>query len=171
MDTNPRRGSHSLSQPHRQDLNWLVTDFTTRVEDVAHAIVVSADGVPLALSEGIPEQAVGQLAAIISGLASLVLGTAQIFEGGTPTQALVEMEGGLMFIKAISDGSNLAVLAATECDTRQVSFEMTRLVGAVGDLLTPAARAELASRVVSNQAARGYPETSAGLRRRGAPTA
>ena len=130
-----------MSQPHHQDLNWLVTDFTTRVEDVAHAIVVSADGVPLALSTGIPEDAVEHFAAITSGLASLVEGAARMFEGGTPTQALVEMEDGMLFVKAISDGSSLAVLAAPECDTRQVSFEMTRLVGAVGDLLTPAARA------------------------------
>jgi predicted regulator of Ras-like GTPase activity (Roadblock/LC7/MglB family) len=36
-----------LSRAYRQDLNWLVTEFTTRVEDVAHAIVVSADGVLL----------------------------------------------------------------------------------------------------------------------------
>jgi uncharacterized protein len=132
-----------LSQLYRQDLNWLVTDFTKRVEDVAHAIVVSADGVPLAVSAGIPEDALEQFAAIISGLASLVEGTARIFDGGTPTQALVEMEDGLMFVKVVSDGSSLAVLAAPECDTRQVSFEMTRLVGAVGELLTPAARAEL----------------------------
>ena len=53
-------------------------------------------------------------------------------------QALVEMDHGLMFVKAISDGSSLAVLAAPECDTRQVSYEMTRLVEAVGELLTPA---------------------------------
>jgi hypothetical protein len=129
-----------LSQPYRQDLNWLVTDFTTRVEDVAHAIVVSADGVPLALSTDIPEQAVEQFSAIISGLASLMEGATRIFEGGVPTQAMIEMEDGMLFVKTVSDGSRLAVLAAPECDTRQVSFEMTRLVGAVGDLLTPAAR-------------------------------
>lgn len=132
-----------MSQPYRQDLNWLVTDFTTRVEDVAHAIVVSVDGVPLATSAGIPEDALEQFAAIIAGLASLVEGAARIFEGGAPIQALVEMEDGLMLVKAVSDGSSLAVLAAPECDTRQVSFDMTRLVGAVGELLTPAARAEL----------------------------
>lgn len=132
-----------MSQPYRQDLNWLVTEFTTRVEDVAHAIVVSADGVPLALSAGIPDGAVQQLAAIISGLTSLMLGASRVFEGGSPTQALVEMDGGLLFVKAVSDGSSLAVLAAPECDTRQVSYEMTRLVGAVGELLTPAVRAEL----------------------------
>jgi predicted regulator of Ras-like GTPase activity (Roadblock/LC7/MglB family) len=132
-----------MSQPYGQDLNWLVTDFTTRIEDVAHAIVVSADGVPLAMSAGIPEDALEQFAAIISGLASLVQGAARIFEGGAPIQVLVEMEDGLMLVKAVSDGSSLAVLAAPECDTRQVSFDMTRLVGAVGELLTPAARAEL----------------------------
>ena len=132
-----------MSGAYRQDLNWLVTEFTTRVEDVAHAIVVSADGVPLALSAGIPLRAVEQLAAIISGLTSLMQGAARIFEGGSATQALVEMDGGLMFVKAISDGSSLAVLTAPECDTRQVSYEMTLLVEAVGELLTPAVRAEL----------------------------
>ena len=130
-----------MSHPPRQDLNWLVTEFTTRVEDVAHAIVVSADGVPLALSAGIPKQAVEQLAAITSGLVSLTQGAARIFEAGLLTQALVEMEGGLMFVMAISDGSSLAVLASLECDTDLVSYEMTLLVEAVGDVLTPAARA------------------------------
>ena len=131
-----------MSGAYREDLNWLVTDFTTRVADVAHAAVVSADGVPLALSEGIPGEAVEQFSAITSGLTSLIGGAARILDAGTPRQALVEMEYGLMFVRAISDGSSLAVLAAPECDARQVSYEMTRLVEAVGELLTPAARAE-----------------------------
>jgi len=130
-----------LSYVYRQDLNWLVTGFTARVADVAHAVVVSADGVPLALSEYLPESFAEQLAAITSGLVSLMQGAARIFEAGLPTQALVEMEGGLMFVMAISDGSSLAVLASAECDTDLVSYEMTLLVEAVGDVLTPAARA------------------------------
>jgi predicted regulator of Ras-like GTPase activity (Roadblock/LC7/MglB family) len=129
--------------PYRQDLNWLVTEFTTRVEDVAHALVVSADGVPLALSEGIPSSAVDKFSAITCGLTSLITGAAQIMQAGRPLQAMVEMDHGLMFVKAISDGSCLAVLAAPECDTRQVSHEMTRLVEAVGELLTPAVRSEV----------------------------
>jgi predicted regulator of Ras-like GTPase activity (Roadblock/LC7/MglB family) len=132
-----------VSRTYRQDLNWLVTEFTAQVEAVAHAIVVSADGMPLALSAGIPAAAAEQLAAITSGLTSLMHSTARAFDGGGATQALVEMDGGLMFVKAISDGSSLAVLAAPECDARQVSYEMTRLVGEVGELLTPAARAEV----------------------------
>ncbi len=131
-----------MSYPHRQDLDWLITDFTARVADVAHAAVVSADGVPLAVSEGIPDFFAEQLAAITAGLVSLMQGAARIFEAGQPTQALVEMDGGLMLVKAISDGSSLAVLAASDCDTDLVSYEMTRMVEAVGEVLTPAARAQ-----------------------------
>jgi hypothetical protein len=59
------------------------------------------------------------------------------------------MEGGLMLLKSISDGSSLAVLAARDCDTDLVSYEMTLLVEAVGEVLTPAVRAQglLASRI------------------------
>jgi uncharacterized protein len=130
-----------LSSVYRQDLNWLITGFTSRVANVAHAIVVSADGVPLAVSQYLPQAHAGQLAAITSGLVSLVQGAARIFEAGLPTQALVEMESGLLFVMAISDGSCLAVLADSQCDAAVVSYEMTLLVEAVGDILTPATRA------------------------------
>ena len=133
-----------MSYAYHRDLDWLVTDFTARVPDVAHAVVVSADGVPLALSEDIPVAFAEQLAAITSGLASLMQGAARIFEAGQPIQALVEMESGLMLVKAISDGSSLAVLAAPECDTDLVSYEVTLLVEAVGEVLTPAVRAQQA---------------------------
>ncbi|HLK02517.1 MAG TPA: roadblock/LC7 domain-containing protein [Streptosporangiaceae bacterium] len=129
-----------MTNGYQQNLNWLVTDFTTRVVDVAHAIVVSADGVPLALSDGIPDNNAGQLAALTSGLVSLMQGAARLFEAGLPVQALVEMEHGLMLVMAIADGSSLAILAAPECDTDLVCYEMTLLVEAVGDILTPAKR-------------------------------
>jgi predicted regulator of Ras-like GTPase activity (Roadblock/LC7/MglB family) len=129
-----------LSYVPRQDLDWLITDFTARVADVAHAVVVSADGVPLAVSEGIPPFFAEQLAAITAGLVSLMQGAARIFAAGQPTQALVEMEGGLLLVKTISDGSSLAILASPDCDTDLVAYEMTRMVEAVGEVLTPAVR-------------------------------
>jgi predicted regulator of Ras-like GTPase activity (Roadblock/LC7/MglB family) len=130
-----------LSYAYRQDLNWLVSDFAIRVADVAHAAVVSADGVPLALSDQIPPAFADQLAAITSGLASLMQGAARIFDAGPPSQALVDMDGGLMLIKSISDGSSLIVLASPDCDTDLISYEMSRLVEAVGEVLSPALRA------------------------------
>jgi len=82
-----------LSSPV-QDLNWLITDFAGRVPAVAHAIVVSADGLPLAFSDGFPKDRADQLAAVTSGLTSLTHGAARVFEGGPVTQTIVEMRRG-----------------------------------------------------------------------------
>ena len=51
-----------------------------------------------------------------------------------------------MFVMAISDGSSLAVLAAPDCDTDLVAYEMSLLAEAVGDVPTPTARARALSR-------------------------
>jgi predicted regulator of Ras-like GTPase activity (Roadblock/LC7/MglB family) len=121
-------------------LDWLITDFTERVAHVAHAIVVSADGVTLAKSAAFPEDRAGQLAAITCGLGSLMDGTAQILDAGLAVQGLVEMTHGLMLVKAISGTAVLAALAASECDIDLVAYEMTMLVEEVGEVLTPPTR-------------------------------
>lgn len=126
-----------------QDLNWLVTDFVGRVPSVAHAVVVSADGLPLAFSDGFPPDRVDQLAAVTSGLTSLTQGAARVFEGGPVTQTVVEMQRGLLLVMAISDGSSLAVLASADCDMGLVAYEMTLLVERVGGTLTPDTRGGL----------------------------
>ena len=87
-----------------QDLNWLITNFVERVTSVAHAIVVSSDGLPMAYPQGFPADRVDQLAAVTSGLTSLTQGASRIFEGGAVTQTVVEMQQGLLVVMAISDG-------------------------------------------------------------------
>lgn len=121
-------------------LDWLVTDFTERVANVAHAIVVSADGLTLAKSAAFSEVRAEQLAAITSGLSSLIDGTARIFDAGPPIQALVEMARGLMLVKTVSGTAILVALAAPECDIDLVAYEMTLLVEEVGEVLTPPTR-------------------------------
>ena len=115
-----------------QDLNWLITNFVERVPSVAHAIVVSSDGLPLAYSNGFPADRVDQLAAVTSGLTSLTQGASRVFEGGPVTQTVVEMARGLLLVMAISDGSSLAVLASADCDMGLVAYEMALLVERVG---------------------------------------
>ena len=124
-----------------QDLNWLITNFAGRVPSVAHAIVVSADGLPLAFSDRFPKDRADQLAAVTSGLTSLTQGAARVFEGGTVTQTVVEMQRGLLLVMAISDGSSLAVLASADCEMGLVAYEMALLVESVGQALTPDTRA------------------------------
>ncbi len=110
-----------------QDLNRLVTSFTERVPAVAHAAVVSADGLPLAASAGLPRDQADQLAAVTSGLTKLVQGAARIFSGGPVAQAVVVMEQGTLIMMSLSGNSVLAVLATPESDLGNVAYEMSLL--------------------------------------------
>jgi uncharacterized protein len=120
-----------------QDLNWLITAFADRVPSVAHALVVSSDGLPLAFSQGLPPDRVDQLAAVTSGLTSLVDGASRIFEGGPVSQTVVEMRYGLLIVMAVTGGSTIAVLADSDCDMGLVAYEMALLADRTWHALTP----------------------------------
>ena len=122
---------------------WLVTNFTERVAGVAHAIVVSADGLQLTSSAKLPPDRADQLAAVASGLLSLTNGAAKCFEAGEVTETIVEMHYGTLIQMGISDGSCLTVLAAPQCDMGLIAYEMAMLVERVGQILTPELRHQL----------------------------
>ena len=132
------------------DFSWLVSNFANHTPGVAHAMVVSADGLPVAVSERLDRPRADQLAAIASGLASLTLGASRCFEGGQVTQTVVEMDRGFLFVMSISDGSLLAVLASSNCNVGVVAYEMAVLVARAGDVLTPSLRAELQASLPSS---------------------
>ncbi|HEY4007220.1 MAG TPA: roadblock/LC7 domain-containing protein [Pseudonocardia sp.] len=123
-----------------QDLNWLVTNFVERVPDVAHAVIVSSDGIPLAVSAGFPPDRADRLATVTAGLSSLVQGTARVFEAGIVIQTVVEMEAGVLVVMTISHGASLAVLAASDGKMGIIAYEMTLLVERAGRMITPATR-------------------------------
>jgi uncharacterized protein len=123
-----------------QDLNWLISAFADRVPSVAHALVVSSDGLPLAFSQSLPPERVDQLAAVASGLTSLVEGAARIFGGGAVNQTVVEMRQGLLIVMSVTGGSTLAVLAASDCDMGLVAYEMALLADRTWRALTPEPR-------------------------------
>jgi predicted regulator of Ras-like GTPase activity (Roadblock/LC7/MglB family) len=123
-----------------RDLNWLISAFADRVPSVAHALVVSSDGLPLAFSQGLPPERVDQLAAVASGLTSLVEGAARIFGGGAVNQTVVDMRQGLLIVMSVTGGSTLAVLAASDCDMGLVAYEMALLADRTWRALTPEPR-------------------------------
>jgi predicted regulator of Ras-like GTPase activity (Roadblock/LC7/MglB family) len=126
-----------------QNLNWLVNNFVRNVPGVAHAVVVSSDGLLMAVSDRLDRARADQLAAVASGLASLTQGAARVFDAGVVNQTIVEMERGFLFVMSVSDGSVLSVLASPACDIGLVGYEMALLVARTGDVLTPQLRAEL----------------------------
>jgi predicted regulator of Ras-like GTPase activity (Roadblock/LC7/MglB family) len=123
------------------EFGWLTNEFVRQIPGVAHAVVVSADGLLLTASNDLPRDRADQLSAMSSGLMSLTQGAARCFDAGEVTQTVVEMEGGYLFLMSISNGSCLAVLAAQNCDMGLVVYEMTLLVDRVGEQMTPGLRA------------------------------
>jgi uncharacterized protein len=126
-----------------RDLTWLIGKFAKTTPGVASAMVVSADGLPVAVSDRLDRPMADQLAAIASGVVSLSQGAARYFDAGLVKQTVVEMQRGLLLVTAISDGSSLTVLAASPCDVGVVAYQMAVLVTRVGEVLTPTLRAEL----------------------------
>jgi hypothetical protein len=123
-----------------QDLNWLVTDFVGRVPDVAHAVIVSSDGLVVAVSAGFPEDRADRLAAVTSGLSSLAQGAGRMFEAGTVIQTMVEMDNGVLAVVTVSHGASLAVLAGPDGKMGLIAYEMALLVERAGRMITPPAR-------------------------------
>lgn len=123
-----------------QDLNWLITSFVEQVPGIAHAVIASSDGLPLAVSAGFPADRADRLATVTCGLSSLVQGAARAFGTGIAIQTVVEMEAGVLVVMTISHGASLTVLAAPDGNMGIIAYEMTLLVERAGRMITPAIR-------------------------------
>jgi predicted regulator of Ras-like GTPase activity (Roadblock/LC7/MglB family) len=128
-----------------QNVNWLVSSFVRRVPGISHAIVLSSDGLLMAVSDQLDRGRADQLAAVASGLSSLTQGASRCFGGGKVNHTVVHMEAGFLIVMGIGDGSAMAALAAPDVDVGVVGYEMTMLVAQCGEVLTPALRQELQS--------------------------
>lgn len=127
------------------NISFLVNNLAERVPGVRDAIVVSADGLLMAMSNGLSRDSADRFAAAASGLIGLAHGAASPFGGGRVTEVIIEMEHGFIFVTGIGDGSSMAVMADGNCDVGLVGYEMARLVERCGSVMTPELRAELQS--------------------------
>ncbi len=105
------------------------------------AVVVSVDGLPLAVSPGVTDSLADQLSAAASGLVSLARATAGLLGSGALTQTILEMTEGYLFVTSISRGATVAVHATRQADLGLVGYELTLLAERVGRALDPGVRA------------------------------
>ncbi|GII23623.1 roadblock/LC7 domain-containing protein [Planosporangium mesophilum] len=125
------------------DLNWLLEDLVQRVADIHHAVLLSADGLPIASSADLDRADSEHLSAIASGFQSLARGAGRHFDGGSVRQTIVETDRWFFFVTAAGYGANLAVMATSACDVGLVAFEMNLLIQRVGQNLATLSRSSL----------------------------
>ena len=125
------------------NFNWLIANFVRRTAGVDQTVVVSSDGLLVALGGALDRASADRLAAVITGIRSLAQGASATLARGPVAQVLVEMERGYLLVGAVSGGAAIGVVATRTCDLGLVGYEMALLVQRVGQQLTPALVTEL----------------------------
>jgi uncharacterized protein len=119
-------------------LDWLLDDLVDRVPAAQHAVVLSADGLLIGTSAGLPRDDAEHLSAVAAGFQSLARGAGRHFRGGGVRQTIVEMDHAFLFITAAGKGACLAVLCGSDADIGVIAYEMAMLVARVGqNLMAP----------------------------------
>jgi len=130
------------------DLSWML-DSALEVPGARHAILVSADGLLMARSQGVRKDEADTLAAAMSGIQSLSRTMAGFC--GDPymswRQTLVEFDGGWVFLISAGEGAYLAVSSAPDVDMADITFRMQQLVGQLGKALTTPPRENTSTQV------------------------
>jgi predicted regulator of Ras-like GTPase activity (Roadblock/LC7/MglB family) len=133
--------------PEAANFNWLLDNFVKSVPGVRHTLVVSADGLLMAMSDEMDRTGGDQMAAIVAGMSSLTRGAARQLRSGEVRQSIIEMDTLFLFLMTISDGSVLAVVADATCDVGLVGYEMALLVSRTEATLTPQLISEMRARL------------------------
>ena len=102
--------------PEAANFNWLLDNFVKSVPGVRHTLVVSADGLLMAMSDEMDRTGGDQMAAIVAGMSSLTRGAARQLRSGEVRQSIIEMDTLFLFLMTISDGSVLSVVADATCE-------------------------------------------------------
>lgn len=122
------------------ELAWLVDDLVSRMPDAVVAVLLSADGLPMASSKGHDRDEAEHMSAVAASLFGLARGAGRRFGRGKVRQAVVEMETGFLFVTAAGNGACLAVLTGEHTDAGLMAYEMAMLVARAGQHLGAAAR-------------------------------
>ncbi len=130
-----------------QNFNWLVTRFTKQTAGAIASIAVSADGLLIAMSSGLPRENADRLAAISSALLGLANGISDNHPMGHPDKIIIELERGYMLVCTIAVGCSLGVLANKDAGLGTIAYEMALFANRASGALTPQLIEELKNSV------------------------
>jgi predicted regulator of Ras-like GTPase activity (Roadblock/LC7/MglB family) len=130
----------TLANGEGEQLGWLLDNLVSRVANVREALILSRDGLVVAMSANMGREQGDRLSALAAGVQSLARGAGQQVGGGNVRQIVIEMDSAFMFVMAAGQGTCLAVLASAEANVGVMAYEMAMLVRRMGVHLTAAPR-------------------------------
>jgi len=126
-----------------QEFNWLLSQFAANAPGVVDAIAVSSDGLLIASSSTQERADADRLAAITSAIISLANGASRLYDLGPTNKVVIDLDRGFVLVSAISVGSTLGVLAASNANLGTLAYEMAMFANRAGAFVTPALIEEL----------------------------
>ena len=127
----------------RTQLSALLSDMVMRVPHADKGIVVSSDGMLLALSPGLDRASGDRLAAVASSLMGIATGASGPLRGGPVDEVVVQMRNSLCLVTRISEEASVAVVASPRCDLAELAYEMELFANQTGPLVGRALQSEL----------------------------
>jgi len=118
------------------DFSWTVNTFVRDTAGITDAIVVSADGLPIVVSDTRGPAEADRLAAIVSGLAGLADALATAEELGPLGKIVMDLAHGYLIVVAIGQRALLGVRARKGADLATIAYEMTVFANRAGSRLT-----------------------------------
>jgi predicted regulator of Ras-like GTPase activity (Roadblock/LC7/MglB family) len=123
------------------DLTWILDDLID-FPGARHAVVLSADGLRMAVSRDVTDDIADHISATASGMQSLSRNAAA-FVGDDVIpwqQTMIQYRGGYLFLVAASDRSYLTASAQTDIDIVAFSDRIAKVVERLGSALGVAPR-------------------------------
>lgn len=134
----------AVSDPARPtSFGWLLDSTVRSVAGSKFGLLVSSDGLLMAVTAQLDRTTGDQLAAVVSGISGLARGAARMIGGSTVSQAVVEYDAGFLVLMTVSDGSILALGADLTADVGAMAYEMALLAEGAQAALTPQLVAEM----------------------------
>ncbi len=125
------------------EFGWLVENFASSTPGVAHALIVSSDGLLLFASGSMSADMADPLSAMTSGMISLGHSIASLVGEDGCDQIMLKFPAGHFLFMAIGDLAGLAVLVHEGSNLGMIAHRMAQLVESVGHVLTPQMRDDL----------------------------
>ena len=94
----------------------LLDRFVAGTVGVEDALLVSADGVGLAVSDGLPAAVADQFGAVAAGLVSLTRGAARCFAEERAKGVVIELDQSYLLVSEVTERAVLGVVARADAD-------------------------------------------------------
>lgn len=132
-----------MPHPASTHLGQLLDATAERIVGVEQMVMLSADGLLLAMSSGLGRDEGDRFAAVAAGLLGIATGASGPLGGGPVEEVVVQMRDKLLLVMRINAEGLVAALGQSGCDVASLAYEMAVFARTSAPLLDAEARLEL----------------------------